>query len=192
MHLAEIEAIVAKKIRWIREKIHFQQQQGKPPERVYVSGEWFDFLGGKYQLDVSYASGQNRVKVAGGKINLRLSNSKASIKKILTEWYRQQADSDLRQRVAHYAPMIGVQPTAISVKTYKARWGTCYADGRISFNWKLVMAAGWVVDYVVVHELCHLVHHNHSAHFWHLVGRYCPEYQAAKDWLKQHGPLLEL
>lgn len=88
--------------------------------------------------------------------------------------------------------MIGVQPTAIIVKTYKARWGSCYSDGRISFNWKLIMAATWVIDYVVVHELCHLIHHNHSANFWRLVEQYYPSYKQAKEWLKQNGQLLKL
>lgn len=98
-----------------------------------------------------------------------------------------QAVAYLEPKLAHYAQQIGVQPKSLTVKGYKSRWGSCYADGRIQFNWRLMQAPAWVVDYVVVHELCHLVHANHSKAFWDLVNHHYPQTPEAKRIMKIHG-----
>ena len=98
-----------------------------------------------------------------------------------------QAVAYLEPKLAHYAQQIGVQPKSLTVKGYKSRWGSCYADGRIQFNWRLMQAPSWVIDYVVVHELCHLVHANHSKAFWDLVNLHYPQTPEAKLVFKTHG-----
>lgn len=100
---------------------------------------------------------------------------------------QKQAVAYLEPKLAHYAQQIGVEPKSLTVKGYKSRWGSCYADGRIQFNWRLMQAPSWVVDYVVVHELCHLVHANHSKAFWDLVNRHYPQTPQAKLVMKTHG-----
>ncbi|WP_019555722.1 M48 family metallopeptidase [Thiomicrorhabdus arctica] len=98
-----------------------------------------------------------------------------------------QAVEYLEPKLAHYAQKIGVKPKSLTVKGYKSRWGSCYADGRIQFNWRLMQAPSWVIDYVVVHELCHLVHANHSKDFWALVNQHYPQTPEAKLVMKTHG-----
>ncbi len=100
---------------------------------------------------------------------------------------QKQAVTYLEPKLAHYAQQIGVEPKSLTVKGYKSRWGSCYADGRIQFNWRLMQAPSWVVDYVVVHELCHLVHANHSKAFWDLVNQHYPQTPQAKRVMKTHG-----
>ncbi|MDX1346658.1 MAG: SprT family zinc-dependent metalloprotease [Thiomicrorhabdus chilensis] len=102
-------------------------------------------------------------------------------------WFVSHAQLYFDARLPYFAKQIGVSYASIEVKTYKARWGSCYADGRIQFNWKLLQAPTWVVDYVIVHELCHLMHANHSPAFWQLVNYHYPHTPQAKRWLKQEG-----
>lgn len=100
---------------------------------------------------------------------------------------QKQAVAYLEPKLGHYAQQIGVQPKSLTVKGYKSRWGSCYTDGRIQFNWRLMQAPSWVIDYVVVHELCHLVHANHSKAFWDLVNQHYPQTPQAKLVMKTHG-----
>jgi len=82
---------------------------------------------------------------------------------------------------------MGVAPNSISVRDYKSRWGSCSSKGEISYNWRIIIAPHQIVDYVVVHELCHLKHPNHSPEYWKSVKRVNPEYKEHRQWLKEHG-----
>ena len=88
------------------------------------------------------------------------------------------------------APRIGVKPTRIQIRDQRSRWGSCSTRGTLSFNWRLVLAPFDVLDYVVVHELCHLREANHSLRFWGLVEQRRPDWRAQRDWLHEHGPEL--
>ena len=92
----------------------------------------------------------------------------------------------IRQRVDHFAPLVGVCPGRIAIREQKTRWGSCSSKGNLNFNWKLIMAPPQVLDYVVIHELCHLHEFNHSPRFWSLVRRQMPDYIAWKKWLDNH------
>ena len=85
------------------------------------------------------------------------------------------------------AEQIGVSPSGISVRNFKSRWGSCDSRGQLLFNWDIIKAPHAIADYVVVHELCHLVHPNHSKDFWALVGRFDAAFQEHRDWLKRMG-----
>ena len=93
----------------------------------------------------------------------------------------------IRQRLSHYAPLIGVEFGRVAIRDQKSRWGSCSAKRNLNFNWKLIMAPPEVLDYVVIHELCHLIEFNHSRRFWSLVEKQMPEYEVWKKWLKTHG-----
>ena len=93
----------------------------------------------------------------------------------------------IRERLAHYAPRIGVEFGRVAIRDQKSRWGSCSSKHNLNFNWKLIMAPPEVLDYVVIHELCHLIEFNHSRRFWQLVEAQMPEYEAWKKWLKLHG-----
>lgn len=107
----------------------------------------------------------------------------------LQNWFMQQAHAYLTPKLEFYAQQMGVEFKSMTIKGYKSRWGSCYSDGRIQFNWRLMQAPEWVIDYVVVHELAHLVHANHSKDFWQLVQQFYPQTALAKQHLKQYGGL---
>ena len=98
----------------------------------------------------------------------------------------------INKRIQQLAEKTGLKPRSIIIKTYQARWGSCKITGDIQFNWKLVLAPPAIIDYVIVHELCHLTHHNHSAAFWQLVNHHYSDFKQARRWLKENGYQLEL
>ena len=101
-----------------------------------------------------------------------------------------QARSVIPARVAHFAPLVGITYGRITLRCQKTRWGSCSAAGNLNFNVLLMLAPPEVLDYVVVHELCHRLEMNHSPRFWALVAQHDPEHRAHRAWLKQHGPTL--
>lgn len=105
--------------------------------------------------------------------------------------YLQVAKERFGDRVWHYAQLMGEENLGtVRLKELKSRWGSCSIRRNLNFNWKLVLAPPEVLDYVVVHELCHLKEMNHSSRFWDLVEAYCPDYRECRAWLKDHGPWL--
>lgn len=108
----------------------------------------------------------------------------------LGDWLKTEARRLLSSGVAAAAARIERRPGRLSVRDPKSRWGSCAPDGRLSFSWRLVLAPPSVLDYVVAHEVAHLVEANHGPAFWALVERLDPEFAAAKRWLKQHGARL--
>jgi predicted metal-dependent hydrolase len=149
-------------------------------------------MGLSYPLQLCKGS-KSGVELADGHIKVTVSsrvkpeNENGHIKKCVQDWYKQQLSQYLCHRTDYFAEQISVAPTQVIVKSYKRRWGSCNSNGLLSFNYLLMMAPAWVIDYVIVHELCHLIHMNHSAHFWAEVNRYYPEHQQAKQWLKVEG-----
>jgi len=94
----------------------------------------------------------------------------------------------LQPQLIYWQQKMGVRVSAVKVRSYRGRWGSCDTKGRVQFNWRLVFAPEWVAQYVVIHELAHLIEHNHSAKFWQIVADYCPKYREAKAVLKEQGP----
>jgi hypothetical protein len=114
------------------------------------------------------------------------------VRSALVRWYCLQAQQRFAEKVQRYAKVIGVPVGAVGVRAFKSRWGSCNIRGEILFNWKVIMAPHRIVDYVVVHELCHLKHHDHSPAFWKSVDRVMPEYLECKEWLKQVGARFDI
>lgn len=108
----------------------------------------------------------------------------------LERMLRARARAALEAAVARHAPRMGVRPLGMQIRAQRTRWGSCSRAGGLSFNWRLVQAPPEVLDYVVVHELAHRVHPNHSTAFWMLVHAHCPDYPAHKRWLRRHSALL--
>ena len=101
---------------------------------------------------------------------------------------KREAKRVIPERVAYYAPKIGVSYGRISIRSQKTKWGSCSAEGNLNFNYLLMLAPPEVLDSVVVHELCHRKEMNHSARFWALVASVLPDYKASRKWLKDYGP----
>lgn len=187
-----IESLVRSKTSWIRKRLQEQaaRKPGKPKE--YVSGEAFSYLGKNYRLKLLKGDDQG-VKLRGGRFVVEISDSikahdkKRFVQKQIISWYGEHSLPRLRQKVERYAPLLGVSPRSINIRQYKARWGGCSAKGDITFNWRIIMAPHRIIDYVVVHELCHLKHHNHSPAFWKCVEQVLPDYAESRAWLKLNG-----
>jgi len=187
-----IAQFVQDKSAWINRKLHFNREvRSAFVAKLFHHGEVFHLLGKPYALRLQ----QGKRAIALSEHELLVSHPapepKATEKQI-SRWYRQQAEAHFKARNRFFAAMLGKCPQSVAVKSYKSRWGSCHHDGRIYFNWRLIMAPEWVIDYVVVHELCHLVHPNHSKQFWSLVQSIHPEHKSAKSWLDIHGRTLAL
>ncbi|HCH33135.1 MAG TPA: M48 family peptidase [Oceanospirillaceae bacterium] len=182
-----IEQIVRDKTPWIRDKLRKQALLKPKKLKEYVSGEAFSYLGRNYRLKVIQGSSE-AVKLTLGKLAV---GADADIKQELTSWYMQHAEKRLNEKVVRFAQVMGVVPNSVKVKSYKSRWGSCSRSGDISFHWAIIMAPHYIVDYVVIHELCHMIHHNHSPAFWQQVEKVLPNYRECRDWLKHHGQELK-
>ncbi len=111
---------------------------------------------------------------------LRVSTAslgEGELRALIEHWYRREAATWLAGRVEHYSPRLGVRPSRVTIRGQRSRWGSCSARGTVSLNWRLMMVPVALADYVVVHELCHLRHMNHSRCFWAMVGSVVPDYQ---------------
>ena len=105
----------------------------------------------------------------------------------LRAWLKEQARADLSAACARHAQALGVRYSGIALKDTRSGWGSCTADGALSFSWRLILAPPAVLDYVAAHEVCHLIEMNHSDRFWALVARLRPDYQRPRDWLRANG-----
>lgn len=114
----------------------------------------------------------------------------AYVKALIEQWYNQHATELLRKQVTSLQNHTGLYGSSLTIKHYKTRWGSCDNKKRIKLNWLLIMAPIEMIDYVIIHELCHLQHLNHSNQFWQLVNRYYADVSQAKLWFKQHQEYL--
>ena len=191
---SRIDEILTRKTQWIRGKLYLNGQALPVQPKEYVSGESFSYLGRNYRLKILKGS-QSSVKLLNGRLQVTLptgSQDPLKVKEALKGWFRAHAEAKIRQKAERYASVIGVQPASVGIKTFKSRWGSCHLSGEIFYNWKIVIAPNRVVDYVVVHELCHLRQHDHSESFWKLVAQVIPEYAKCKEWLKGNGRWLDV
>ncbi|MCM1048211.1 MAG: M48 family metallopeptidase [Clostridiales bacterium] len=132
------------------------------------------------------------LKIIERKKNRPPSNLSNLQRVALEQRYIEAAHEYIPKRVAYYNAMTGGSYNKIAIRNQKTRWGSCSSKGTLSFNWRLMLAPPAILDYVVVHELCHLTYMNHSAEFWNLVESVFPDYRAARKWLKEHGNELVL
>ena len=111
--------------------------------------------------------------------------------KLFRQWYREKAKQKIVPRVQHHATNLGVEYGKVMISTIKYRWGSCTPNNNLNFNWKLVKAPMYVIDYVIVHELAHFLEPNHTRRFWNIVETQVSGHVKAKTWLKEHGEILE-
>ena len=105
----------------------------------------------------------------------------------MEKWYRIRAKENIESRVKVFAAKIGESPNKVTIKAQKTRWGSCSSLGNLNFNWRLIMMPQKIIDYVVVHELCHLKEMNHSSTFWNRVEEIMPDYRNRRKWLKNNA-----
>jgi predicted metal-dependent hydrolase len=110
----------------------------------------------------------------------------------LERWYRRAAKAEIAPRAERAAGAVGGRVAGITIRAQRTRWGSCSPAGMLSFNWRLLLAPAPVLDYVVIHEACHLRVADHSDRFWSLVERHCPDWRSHARWLRRNGSALAL
>lgn len=191
----KVYQIVEEKSEWIRKKMQANRQKSPVgPSRQFRSGEKLLFLGEDFTLQLEKGL-SDLVDVMGRNIYVRLRSGPEHsqpgvIRRHLIRWYAARALEIIEKKVEHYRGLVGAGPRSVTIKALKSRWGSCSSRGSISLAWNIVMAPEPVVDYLVVHELCHLVHHNHSPEYWDLVSSVLPDHRERRKWLRVNGDLL--
>ena len=187
-----IEELIKGRILWIKQKLALQATANISKPKEYVDGEAFAYLGRNYRLKCANGS-EESVKLKSGYLNVTTKNGKRNsehIKAAIEQWYRTKALSRLVDKNKRYSAILKVEPTSINLKDYKAMWGSCSPKGVVSYNWRIILAPHKIVDYIVVHELCHLIEPNHSSKYWKQVRSVIPDYKNSKEWLKNNGSSL--
>ncbi|MBW8186577.1 M48 family metallopeptidase [Shewanella nanhaiensis] len=186
LEIERIKQLVADKYLWIIQKIALHEESKPASDREFISGEAYAYLGRNYRLKV-IAGAYTPVKLIQGRLVATLPDgAKRSnlVRDAVIRWYKLNALRKIKEKVRRYSKVMGLEPKSIDIKTFKSRWGSCSPKGELDFNWVIVMAPNRVVDYVVIHELCHLKQLDHSPKFWKEVERVMPDYAEHKEWLK--------
>jgi predicted metal-dependent hydrolase len=174
---------------WIEKKQAEALAARLPAPKQYVPGEMFPYLGTTYPLEIT--KGQKKPLILEASFKLAESaQSQAAL--AFEHWYRGQAKQILSERVNLFADQYGFQYQKIGITSARTRWGSCSVNGSLNFSWRLILAPIAAVDYVVIHELVHTVHHNHSKRFWQRVEKIMPDYKERKKWLRKNGQPLML
>ena len=163
--------------------------------REWVNGESFLYLGSAYRL-LLVADQDEPLKLKDGRFCLLRHvvdvGGKGAAQDAFRDFYIGRGRVRLSQRVLHFAPRVGVAPGAIQVKELGYRWASSLASGGLHFHWKCLMAPPKIIDYIVVHELAHLHHRDHTDLFWNEVDKVMPDYRERKEWLRQRGAEMDL
>ena len=186
---SEIEPLLQRQARWLLKHWLVPSRPPVPP-RAFVAGESFSYLGQDYLLTFTTATRRPQVTLGGNELWLSLNpnhHTAVEIRRLLIDWYRVKAAELLTARLNHWAPVVGAAPTDLRLKEFKTRWGYCRRDGLIALNWRIVQASLPVIDYLVVHELSHLLHPHHQPAFWTAVAEVIPDYRDRRSWLRMHG-----
>jgi predicted metal-dependent hydrolase len=183
-----LHSVLQDKAEWVVQKLDSWQAR-KPPLMQWVDGERIAFRGEEFMLQLT-------PKVRGATPHLRdetlhvpvgAEAEAARIEKAVTLWYRSEALRVFEECVAHFAPLLGVSPCEIKLSSARTQWGSCTVRGVVRLNWQLVKMPLHLIDYVVVHELAHLVEMNHSPAFWKVVESACAEYRQCRAELHGYG-----
>ena len=188
----KITDILAKKHSWIVKSLASQQAMPQVNEKQYIVGERFFYLGNSYPLAIEYGKAKD-VKLSLGQLVVTLPNKRnqsVQVKNALYQWYRVKAEAIITEKVIRFKKIIGVEPKTLRFKYLKRRWGSCDSNGCLDFNWLIIQAPSYIIDYLVVHELTHLAYFSHSEHFWNEVRLHISNYTECEKWLRNNGHTL--
>lgn len=189
--MAEIKKVVLKKSRWIiKQQNYFEQFLPKTPEREYVSGETHHYLGKGYLLKIRPGA-ENSVKLKGGCFNVTYhgENSQEITKNLLAKWYYQHAEKKfyaLADAVFQKFKEFEIEQPNLEIRRMAKRWGSCHKNGKIIINPEIVKAPTKCIEYVIIHEMCHLVQFNHNKKFYNLLSQKMPNWERWKKRLEQN------
>lgn len=184
---SQIMKFVEAKQEWIRNKMMAAKRQLKDNSPVQVmDGEEILYMGKKCVIKRKVAS---RVFFDGETF---MVPDRSDARDLLISWYKRQSKIIIWDLVVRYAHIMNVAPTGIRITSARTRWGSCSADYHLNFSYRLLLCPQEVIAYVVVHELCHIWHRDHSSAFWQSVARYDEDYKKHEKWLKEHARLMEV
>jgi predicted metal-dependent hydrolase len=186
-----VHQVIDSKRQWVLAKLrHPQKYQVRPhpPGKELVNGESAPYLGRDYRIEVG--------ETASGEIEFSRCfvvpvAHQSKRREVLRDWYIARAKEKILARVQQHARELGVEFTAAKIVDDRYRWGSCTVNDNVNFNWRLIKAPMFVIDYVIVHELVHLIEANHTSRFWGIVSAKTPTMEKARAWLKEHGQDLE-
>ncbi len=195
---SKIEDFLKERWSWVlksKEEVHKLEQNN--PTKQFLDGEKFFYLGDEKTLRYKLTTlKRSFVAIEDTELGVYLPASlwkkgEAEFNALTTallirKYYQSRAQELLPLRLEQLAQWTGLRPSQVKIRNAKTRWGSCSSNGRLMLNWRLIVAPPHVIDYVIIHELCHLKWHNHGKNFWSLVEFYLPEYQKAERWLKSH------
>jgi predicted metal-dependent hydrolase len=187
-----IEDFIQRKAVWILQKMEdHKKRKALIKQKHYIEGTEFLFLGKPYPLHIKYQDVKRPLVHLTAKawdVWITPSMTQKDIKQELESWYRAQAEHILMQRILSWMEKLEVKDCQVKVRSQKRIWGSCHHKKRkIFLNWHLVMAPMDVMDYVIVHEICHLFVANHSKRFWKKVESIIPHYKESHQWFKEHS-----
>lgn len=190
----EVDDFVRSRVDWIRKHLAADGRLARPE---FATGDLMPYLGRRMPLEVVEGTGRTarvQTDLLGLRVTLARSanDRREAVQDALRRWYRDRAVEEITARVEAWAARAGYQPRRVMVRDQKRRWGSCAKDGTLRFNWRLIMLEPSVVDYVVVHELAHLVRPHHRPAFWAEVERLVPDYRARRTALAEQGAVLPL
>lgn len=186
LKLDDIEEIIKQKRSWIyRSLAEWQDLNASRVNREFVSGETFLYLGRSYKLRVASDLNSDLVLKDG---HFLIKDQKLhACADVFKSFYREKGKNKIQERVAYYQGKIGVKARDIKIMELGNRWASCSQEGNLNFHWKCMMAPLSILDYIAVHELCHLHHPNHTDAFWNEVDKVLPDYRKRREWLKLNG-----
>jgi len=201
--IRQIKSLLTQKEDWIIKKLAKMSEIKAPPKsKDFISGETFLYLGKEFKLKLAAVADLNVLKVNleqdkvavyyPAELEDNKENRKTAIREKLISWYRSQAKMKIKELIKMHKIHLDVEPNNIVIKKQKKRWGSCSSKKNLNFNWKIIMAPLKVIEYLVVHELVHLIHSNHSKEFWQTVAEIIPDYEEKKEWLRINGRRLTI
>ena len=186
-----IDRVVQSRRQWLFDKLqNAPKYQDLPhaPGKEVVSGESALYLGREYRMTLT---GEATGEVVVDRGFLIPQGNRLQTRRVVRDWYWAPAQAIILPRVARYAVELGVKVAEAVIVDTRLRWGACTTKNNIRLNWRLIKAPMSVIDYVIVHELAHLLESNHTPDFWNIVRAKVPGAEKSKEWLKAHGQLLE-
>ena len=182
----KIEEFFIKKQIWIYTKLEEKKYLiNCPDKKDFVDWEWFYYLWRMYKLklvdevDFKLRFYKNRFELNRQYIN--------SAKELFIDFYKKKFNEKIYSKIKNKYLEYWLDVKKISVKELGNRWGSCTNDNKLNFHWKVMLAPISVIEYIIIHELCHIKEKNHSSRFWDILARYMPKFEEYKEWLKRNG-----
>ena len=183
----QVEEFLRGQAGWVAE----QRARLGPPPAPLAPGDRLALLDGGLELALGPPAGRSAARREDGRLVARLGPG-GDLDRLVERWYRREAGRVLGARSRALAARLGATVAAVTIRDPRSRWGSCATSGRLSYSWRLLLAPEAVLDYVVAHEVCHLLRPDHSAAYWGLLGEVAPGFSAPRAWLRDHGERLRL